>query len=165
MSDQYLSLVGGAQVEVEANNTSAGAGDAGKIIALDAAGKIDPSMLPANVNEPFQILVAFIALSPGSMVNIRSDGKVQLANATSSLTAVGFVLAASSVNSNATVFFEGLVTGLSGLTPGAKYYLDSTAGQITDVPVTASGRLHQVVGRAVSSTTLLFQPDEPIRNA
>jgi len=51
-----------------------------------------------------------------------------------------------------------LVTGLSGLTPGALYYL-AAAGAIT---ATAPGSGYSViVGRAVSATSLHFFPRDP----
>lgn len=46
MPNKYLTISGNAKAEVEAIDVSAGAGDAGKIPALDAMGQIDPSMLP-----------------------------------------------------------------------------------------------------------------------
>jgi len=55
-----------------------------------------------------------------------------------------------------------LVTGLSGLTAGSVYYL-STAGGVTTSAPTPSGSVRLVVvGKAVSTTSLLFAPQTPI---
>lgn len=55
-----------------------------------------------------------------------------------------------------------LVTGLSGLTAGSVYYL-STSGGITTTAPTPSGSVRLVViGKAVSSSSLLFAPHPPI---
>lgn len=55
-----------------------------------------------------------------------------------------------------------VVTGLSSLTAGAVYYL-STAGQLTATDPTPSSTLRKVaIGKAISSTTLLFAPGLPI---
>lgn len=49
-----------------------------------------------------------------------------------------------------------LITGTTTLTPGADYYLTSTPGRYSTTPdVTVASR----VGRAVSTTTLVVQPD------
>lgn len=55
-----------------------------------------------------------------------------------------------------------LITGLSSLTSGSVYYL-STSGNITTTAPTPSSTVRLVViGKAVSTTTLLFQPGTPI---
>lgn len=55
-----------------------------------------------------------------------------------------------------------LVPGLSSLTAGSVYYL-STSGSITTTAPTPSGSLRLVVlGKAISTTTFLFQPGTPI---
>ncbi len=55
-----------------------------------------------------------------------------------------------------------VITGLSGLTAGAVYYL-STNGAITAVAPDPTGSLRRVViGKAISTTALLFWPGTPI---
>lgn len=53
-----------------------------------------------------------------------------------------------------------LITGLSGLTIGADYYLSDTAGAITTTAPSASGHIVQRVGFAVSATVLSFERGE-----
>ena len=42
----YLKLSGGVPSDTNANITSAGASDAGKIVKLDATGKLDATLFP-----------------------------------------------------------------------------------------------------------------------
>jgi hypothetical protein len=108
-------------------------------------------------------LTASEALTAGQVVNIwsSSGAKVRKANATDdSKPAHGFVLANVSSSATATVYLPGqVITGLSSLTPGATYYLDTTGGAVTATQPSTSGNLVQRVGMALSATTLLFQPE------
>lgn len=54
--------------------------------------------------------------------------------------------------------------GISGLTPGASYYLSDTPGLIAPVPATISGSIAQYVGFATDSTTLVFNVGLYLRN-
>lgn len=67
--------------------------------------------------------------------------------------ALGYVLNAITSGAQGYVYQFGLMTGLSGLTPGAKYYVSSAAGQITATPPTNAA----VVGQAASATTLVLE--------
>lgn len=51
-------------------NTSAGAGDAGKLAALDAAGKLSTTMMPTGVAADVAVITASEALAAGDWVNI-----------------------------------------------------------------------------------------------
>ncbi len=55
---------------INAKNTSAGAGDAGKIPQLDAAGRLDNTMMPVGIGADTAIITASEALSAGDLVNI-----------------------------------------------------------------------------------------------
>lgn len=65
-------------------------------------------------------------------------------------------------NDSGVVYQHGYITGLSGLTPGATYFLSDTAGEITATAPTSSGYLRQVVGIAINETTLHFKPEKPV---
>ncbi|MGH7291080.1 MAG: hypothetical protein ACREJT_07725, partial [Myxococcota bacterium] len=98
-----------------------------------------------------------------SVWNDSGTQKVRKADATAAgKEATGFVLAGAASGANATVFFEGTNTQLSGLTPGARYYLDTTAGAVVDTPPTGSGNVVQFIGTAVSATEISFEPDAGI---
>jgi hypothetical protein len=109
------------------------------------------------------VLVASEDLAAGDLVNIHEvvgAAKVRKANASdATMPAQGFVKAAVSAGVEATVWFGGQVNDvLSGLNPGALYYLDTTGGGITSAALTANGNLDQEVGFAISTTQLLFWP-------
>ena len=159
----YTSRVAGRNVQVQPNSTSAGVADAGKIIELDASGKIDDTMLPAGDSKE---ATASEALSAGQMVYITGAGEIALADATTTgKEAMGFVLAAVASAAVGKIYFEGINTGVAGLTPGARYYLDTTAGGITDTPLAATGNIDQYVGRAISATELSFEPEAGVQLA
>lgn len=56
-----------------AKNTSTGAADAGKLAMLDSAGKLDTSMMPTGIGADVSIVVASEALAAGDFVNIWND--------------------------------------------------------------------------------------------
>lgn len=59
--------------------------------------------------------------------------------------------------------FNGVVVGLSGLTPGATYYLSAaTAGLMTTTPPSTLGQYVVRLGKAVSATELDFRPERAI---
>ena len=166
MAQKFLRLLSGVISELEALVTSAGAGDAGKIPALDATGKLDNSLMPVGIGADSKILPASENLAAGDLVNVWNDSgtaKARKADATTAgKEANGFVLSAVTLGNNATVYFDGTDTQLSSLTPGAAYYLAATAGGVTDTPPSGSGNVLQRVGRALSATELTFEPGEPI---
>lgn len=166
MSD-YITLSNGVKVWREALDTSAGAGDAGALVKLDAAGRLDNSMMPVGIGADTATIVASETLSAGDFINIWNDTgtpRVRKADAgTAGREAHGFVLAGASMDTNATVYFEGQNTQLSGLTPGARYFLSAaTAGEVTATAPSADGDRIQVVGVAISATVLSTEIQEPI---
>ena len=149
---------------VNSKTTSAGAGDTGKIVALDSSGKIDTTMMPTGVVADTYIIVASEALSAGDLVNVwnSTGAKARKADATiAGKEAHGFVLAAVSSAGNATVYFEGNNTQVTGLTPGVQF-LSTTAGLTSSSAPSASGNVVQRVGFATSPTSMNFQSQPPI---
>jgi hypothetical protein len=146
--------------------TSAGAGDSGKVVQLDAAGRIDTSMMPVGVGADTATVATSENLAAGDIVNIWNDGgtaKARKADATAEgKEAIGFVLAGVTSPANATVYFEGTITGLTSLTPGARYYASTTAGAVTATAPSTAANVVQLVGTAITSTTLSFEPGNPI---
>ncbi len=167
MSDKYLFNNGGTLTEKAAIQASAGAGDAGKIPALDTAGRLDNSMMPVGIGADTQILPASENLAAGDFVNIWTDtgvAKVRKADAsTSGKEADGFVLSAVTSGNNATVYFEGTNTQMTGLTPGGAYFLSaSTPGGVASAAPSGSGNVIQKVGKATSTTAINVEMAEPI---
>ena len=107
------------------------------------------------------------ALSAGDFVNIFDDGgtpSVRRANATAIGTeAIGYVTNNFALGDDATVFFEGENTALTGLTPGATYFLSAaTPGGVTTTPPAANGNIVQIVGKACSATSIIYQEDDGV---
>jgi hypothetical protein len=154
--NKYMTLSGGKKVLEASVDTSAGAGDAGKIVALDAEGKIDPSMLRDIDN---LVVVASEGLSAGDYINLWDDTgtvKARKADNSNGRDAHGYVTETVLAAANVTVFFEGANTDLSGLTLGARVYLGVTGDVIQTPldPVADAGKIHQFLGIAVSATSV-----------
>ena len=163
MADKYLTINAGRRQLVEATVTSAGAASAGKMTALGADGRFDLTVMPTGVGPDTKSIVASETLSAGNLVNVWSDAgtpKARKADATvAGKECCGFTLAGASAGQPALVYFEGVITGLTGLTPGARYYLATTAGGTTATAPSATGNVCQYVGTAISTTELTFEPD------
>lgn len=142
--------------------TSAGAADAGKIPELGAQGKLDNSFLPDGLATP-KIVVASEALTAGNLVNLHNNsGALAARKADASggfnKAADGFILSSVASGANALIYFAGgVISGLSGLTPGNFYFLGATGGISLTPPATA-GHLVQIAGKALSATELVFEP-------
>lgn len=146
-------------------DVSAGVGDAGGVVALDTTGRIDASMMPAGIGADTKSIAATENLAAGDLVNIyNSSGfKVRLADAsTTGKEAHGFVLAAVTSGNNATVYFEGPNTQLTGLSPGRKFLSPTTPGKVTAVVPSTAGHVIQFVGVATAATELNFEAGDPI---
>ena len=165
-AQKFLTLVNGVRKLISGKDSSAGAGDAGALVALDAAGKIDVSMMPSGIGADTATFNASENLSAGDFVNIWNDGgtmKVRKADATSAgKEADGYVLSAVTSGASALVYLDDTNTQRSGLTLGALYYLSTTAGGVTTTAPSASGNIVQTLGRAMSTSRIAFERGEPI---
>jgi len=89
------------------------------------------------------------------------SSQVQKASASNSYSTVmrdnfvGFSKTTTSSGGSAELKTEGVMSGLSGLTPGATYYISDTPGAIS----TSAGTNSRKVGLALSTTTLLIKHD------
>ena len=151
---------------LNAVDTSAGAGDAGKIAQLDSSGRLDSTMMPVGIGADTASIATSENHPAGDLVNVYDNsGTATARKADATATgkeAHGFVLAGTTSPAAATVYFEGRITGLSGLTPGARQYLGTSAGARTETAPSTAGNVVQCVGTAVSATELNFEPQEPI---
>lgn len=157
MADKPIYLVSGVPTERELIVTSAGAGDSGKAIALDAAGKLDTSFMPTGIAADTASIVSSESLAAGDFVNIWNDGgtpKVRKADATTAgKEAHGFVLAGVTAPAAATVYFEGNNAQVSGATAGP-VYLSTTAGGFTSTPPSTAGNVVQRLGVATAAANI-----------
>jgi hypothetical protein len=161
--NKYIQNNAGVLTEAVAIQTSGGATDAGKIPALDTSGRLDSSMMPVGLGAEADVIPASENLAAGNLVNIWSNSGAANARKADATTAgkeaVGFVLAAVTAPANATVYRTSQSnTQMSGLTPGAKYFLATTAGGITATAPSGSGNVVQSIGTAINATTLSFNP-------
>lgn len=181
---KYLKFASDMQGQTQgtAIETSAGAGDAEKIVATNTSGviddslmgaatsgsnvvlktgvdgRVDNSVLPVGIGADVTNATANETLSANDLVNFASDGGVRKADASNGRFAQGFVKSAVSSGATAAVYKEGAISGLSGLTPGARYFLSATVpGGISATAPTTVGHLWQPVGDAVSATELDFE--------
>jgi hypothetical protein len=69
------------------------------------------------------------------------------------------------VKINNQYFSQGYITGFTGLTAGAPYFL-GTSGNITAVPPTPSSSVRAMyIGFALNSTDIIFRPGIPVGGA
>lgn len=166
--NKYLK-VGSTGIEEQAStDSSAGAGDAGKIPALDGSGKLALNMMPSGIGAAVKSIVASEALSAGNLVNIWNDSgtpKIRKADASTNKPANGYVLAGVASAASGDVYFEGEISGLSGLTAGKMYLSTTVPGGMQTTIATASGHIVQAVGWATSATSIDFEPSETILRA
>ena len=163
MANKYIELrTDGRQAQKEATVVSTGALNAGEIVALDGTGRIDVSVLPLGVGPDISLLETTENLVAGDYVNIYNASgvaKVRKADGSNGRDAHGFVKAAYTIGQTANIYFEGPNENLTGLTPGARYYLN-TNGQVSATPRTSG--IHQFVGYAVSTTAINTDIDDLI---
>lgn len=163
--DKYLYNNAGTITEKQSPQTSAGAGDAGKLPALDSSGRLDQTFMPTGIGADTASITASEALSAGDLVNIwnSTGAKARKADgSTSGKEAHGFVLAAVSSGAQATVYFEGTNAQSTGLTPGVLFLSDTTPGGVTSTAPTGSGKTVQRVGFAIGTTSYNFDSGTPI---
>ena len=167
MADKFLQIgASGFSQEQEAITTSSGAADAGKIPALNGSGLIDPTMIGTSES---LTMVASETLSAGDFVNFWNDsGTIKMRKATNTGIATqadGYVKAGVTSGASGTVNRDnGLLTGLSSLVVGTRYFL-GTAGAVTATIPTGSGSIVQFLGVAQTTTALLVDIEDPIERA
>lgn len=162
--DKYIIQSSGTLTEKQSPQTSAGAGDAGKLPALDASGRLDVTMMPTGIGADTATITASEALAAGDLVNVwnSTGAKVRKADATTQgKEAHGFVIASVISTGSATVYFEGTNASVTGLTPGVQY-LSTTAGTASSTPPSGSGNVVQRVGFATAAAALNFDAGTPI---
>jgi len=95
----------------------------------------------------------------GNAVYLSAADTVAQADATDTtkMPAIGIIVSKPDATS-CWVCHHGVVTGLSGLTAGSRYYVSETAGAITTTPPTAGGSVVQIIGVAKSTTELIVMP-------
>lgn len=164
-SKKFIKNNAGTLTEEAALLDSAGAGDANRIPALDASGRLDSSFMPTGIGADTASLPSSENLAAGDLVNIWNDAgtaKVRKADATTAgKEAHGFVLSAVTSPANATVYFEGTNAQVTGLTAGP-LFLGTTAGACVSTAPSGSGNVVQRVGLATAAASMNFEAGMPI---
>lgn len=144
--------------------TSSGAASAGKRVQLNSAGHVDVTMLPSGVGPITATVLTSEALAAGAWVNVYNNaGTANVRNAdatTSGKECSGFVLSAFGSGVQATVYSSGLNTAVTGQTPG-KIFLSTTAGAGSSTPPAATGNVVQLLGVAISPTSVAYNYNPP----
>lgn len=160
---KFLNLTNGKKTLESAINSSAGAGDANKIIMTDAGGLIDPTFLPSTGDISVE---ASENLSAGDFVNLFDDSgtvRMRLADNSNGRPADGYVLNAVTALASGVIkpLHVGVNNQLAGLTAGSRYFLD-TAGGVTTTAPSSTGDTVQCLGIALSATELYMQPEDQV---
>lgn len=122
---------------------------------------VDDTVYSGNLNRFY--LPAYEALAYGQVVSIINDAgtpKFRKANATNNTKpAFGFVTspATAAIGERVEVIGGmGLISGVAGMTPGARYFLSTSDGLVTNAAPVAAGNIEQVIGVAITSTRLFM---------
>jgi hypothetical protein len=158
---KYQTRVAGQNVLVAATQVSAGAANAGDLVALGSDGKIDSSMVTGGSGPSTTPYVASEAIGAGKFVNIYSNAgtmNIRLADNSNARPAHGFVIAAVANAGTGSVYeLDAVNTALTGLTPGSNYFLGTAGGAITpalDAATATTGSIDQKLGFAKSTSEL-----------
>lgn len=125
-----------------------------------SASNISGNLPTSSVNlaaSAMRIVPAAETIPAGTLVGYTADGNAVLADASARIKAKGFALAAIASGSSGAVYTVGILSGLTGRTVGATQYL-STAGTLSETPAITSNHLMQIVGTAISTTEVAFDP-------
>lgn len=118
--------------------------------------------LDLNSKPLTEVFTAGEALSSGNLCYLKSDGKFWKTDADAEGTTKGLLaLANASINADATGEF--IVFGrytTTGLTAGSVYYVSATTGAITATAPSTTGQQVRVIGYALSTTVLFFNPSQ-----
>lgn len=154
---KYITINGNQEVLTSAKDVSAGPADAGALVALSSTGFLDSTFFPTGIGETSQTFTFSEAVAAGALVDL-SGTQARNADASTQRSAMGFVLTAVASGASGKVYMSGLISGLTGLTFGARYFLGAAGGVALNAP-TAAGSIIQPIGRAVSTTSIEFNPD------
>lgn len=121
---------------------------------------IIPSVSSKEVNVTRVYGYATVDLTVGELVHFNSSGQLvkAQANGTHNLKAQAVVLANALMGEYASCALKGVCRLYVGLTPGADYFLGTTAGAVSS-SAPAAGNTLQYVGFALSSSELYVCPE------
>lgn len=164
---KFLTVVSGTTTLTEAPSSSAGAGDANKLIATNSSGLLDTTFLPPGVELQTVTLPTSENLTAGDFVNIFSNSgtsTARKADASNGREARGYVLTGVTSPANATIYLTGRNTAVTGATVGPIYLSATTPGGFSSTQPATPGAnvILQALGHAISPTSIVFEYDRPI---
>lgn len=165
--NRYLTLVAGVRTWIAALVVSAGSGSAGSLVALDASGKLDSTVMPSGIGASTRSCVASAAITAGMWVNLYSNAGVLNArpadNTAAGQEANAFATASVSSAATGTFTLSGVNGNCTGLTIGSIYYLGTVGASVVGASLpSTSGNVIQPIGKALSATEMEFVPDYPV---
>lgn len=156
-----IDLGGGVGPQGPAGQGVPAGGTAGQILSkIDGSDYNTQWVTPSSGASFTATLTAGETLAARDLIAINGSGQMVKADADDAAKfSVGYVSGAVTSGASGTAnLIGGIITGFTGLTPGALYYLSATAGSITTAKPTSG--IVQAVGVAISSTSLsyIFSP-------
>lgn len=132
-------------------------GTAGQILTTDGLGAVTFQDAPSS--SALRICTDYTAsgaIADRDAVYISGASQVSVGDASGESTSrlIGFADGAIADTATGSICHDGVLGGFSGLTPGARYFLSETAGQITTTPPTSDEAAVVQVGYAKSATEL-----------
>ena len=161
---KFLTVVSGTTTLTEAPSSSAGAGDANKLIATNSSGLLDTTFLPPGVELQTVLAPASENLTAGDFVQFFDDAgtvKVRKADASNNRPAHGYVLTGVTAPANATAYLSGRNTAVTGATVG-RVFLSAAGGFSSSPPSPGASVILQELGAAISATSIVFERDSVI---
>lgn len=117
--------------------------------------------LDLNAKGITEELTAAVSLVAGDLCYMNSAGKMDKADASAEATCdtlIGMCLDTIAGDATGSFLLFGRWT-TTGLTAGANYYVSLVAGGITTTAPSGTGEIVRIVGTAISTTVLFFNPD------
>lgn len=156
--DSYLKTgADGKPAEQRAIQSSAGAGDGGKIPAVDSTGRLDSTFMPLGIAAETVAFTASEDIGAGEYVNLHLDTtlKGRLADNSNGRQADGYVVSAVLNGGAGVLYTDGTNAGLTGLAIATRYFLGTAGGVTATVPAAGAGVIIQPLGIAKSATEIV----------
>lgn len=156
----YAVICGGTTATA-AHQSVVGTGTSGQVLTSNGASTLPTWQAASAGSAVTYSTTAGEALSAGDIVYMHTDGKVYkaLANGTIAQSrAAGVAQSSVAADAAVNILVSGVETGLSSLTIGSVYYVDTTAGGVTATAPATSGDNIVMVGVALTTTDLEFKP-------
>ena len=132
-------------------------GTAGQVLTTDGLGGVTFQDVPtSSATRICTQYTASGAIGDAQAVYISSDSTVALADASAAATSevIGFADGAIADTATGDICHDGVLDGFTGLTPGARYFLSETPGEVTTTPPTTDEASVVQVGYAKSATEM-----------